>query len=65
MERPPACKWDLSFDSTGKRAGHEATIDLPVLSPGLTIFTPSNDGISDMAVRPTYRPVPYAHMDGA
>jgi hypothetical protein len=50
---PSGLLWDLSFDGTGKREGHEVTIDLPVLSPGVTIFTPCNDGISDMAGRPT------------
>jgi hypothetical protein len=59
---PSGLLWDLGFDGTGKREGHEVMIDLPVLSPGVTIFTPSNDGISDMAAHPTYRPVPYGHM---
>jgi hypothetical protein len=59
---PSGLVWDLTFDGTGERAGHEVTIDLPVLSRGLKIFTPSNDDISDIAVRPSYRPVPYAHM---
>ena len=54
--------WDLSFDGDAKRAGHEVTIDLPILSPDLRVFTPSNDGTSDLATRPTYRPVPYAYM---
>jgi hypothetical protein len=54
--------WNLTFSGTAKRAGHEVTIDLPVLSHGVRIFTPSNDGIMDIAAVPTYRPVPYAHM---
>ena len=59
---PSGLIWDLSFDGEVKRTGHEVTIDLPVLSPGLKIFTPSDDEIMDVAAVPTYRPVPYAHM---
>ncbi len=51
--------WDLAFESSGKRAGYEVTIDLPVLSPGLKIFTPSNDPEFEVSARPTYRPVTY------
>ena len=51
--------WDLSFEGSGKRAGHEITIDFPVLSPELRIFTPSNDPEVQVSARPTYRPVPY------
>jgi hypothetical protein len=51
--------WDLSFEGTEKRTGHEVTIDLPILSPGLKIFTPSNDPEARVSARPTYRPVPY------
>jgi hypothetical protein len=54
--------WNLTFSGSGERAGHEVTIDLPVLSRDLQIFTPSNDGITDLAKHPTYRPVPYAHI---
>jgi len=52
--------WDLTFQSKGKRTGHEVTIDVPVLSPLLKIFTPSNDPELCVRERPTYRPVPYA-----
>ena len=52
--------WDLTFEGTGKRVGHEVTIDLPALSPGLKIFTPSNDPEFQVSARPTYRPVAYA-----
>jgi hypothetical protein len=51
--------WDLSFEGSGKRTGHEVTIDLPVLSPELRIFAPSNDPESPVSARPTYRPVAY------
>ncbi len=54
--------WDLTLQAPGKRVGHEVTIDLPVLSPALRIFTPSNDGETDLAARPTFRPVPYGQM---
>jgi hypothetical protein len=55
-------QWDLLFTVPGKRAGYEVTIDLPVLAPGLRIFTPSNDGEMDVAAQPAYRPVPYGQM---
>ena len=55
---PSGLLWDLSFDGSGKRDGHEVTIDLPLLSPDVKIFTPSNDGIIAVATLPTYRPVP-------
>ncbi|MGO8792705.1 MAG: hypothetical protein ACLQVL_35685 [Terriglobia bacterium] len=51
--------WDLSFEGSGKRTGHEVTLDFPVLSPELRIFTPSNDPEVQVSARPTYRPVPY------
>ena len=54
--------WDLSFEGSGKRTGHEVTIDLPVLSSGLRIFTPSNDPEVQVSARPTYRPMPYGSM---
>jgi hypothetical protein len=54
--------WDLSFMGSGKRTGHEVTIDLPVLSPEMKIFTPSNDPEFPVSARPTYRPVAYASM---
>jgi hypothetical protein len=57
--------WDLLLEGSGKRAGHEVTIDLPVLSPGLRIFTPSNDPEAEVNAQPTYRPVPYATMGWA
>ena len=54
--------WDLTLQAPGKRVGHEITIHLPVLSPALHLFTPSNDGQIDLATRPTFRPVPYGQM---
>ncbi len=54
--------WDLSFLRSGPRTGHEVTIDLPLLSPELRIFTPSNDPEYQVSHRPTYRPVAYATM---
>ena len=59
---PHGLAWDLQFDGTGKRAGHEVTIDLPVLANGLKIFTPSNNPEADVSAQPTYRPVPYGTM---
>src|SRR5208282_801321 len=57
---PHGLVWDLLFDGSGKRVGHEVNVDLPVLSPGLRIFTPSNDPEIDVSVLPAYRPFPYA-----
>jgi len=55
-------QWDLTFNLPEKRAGHEVVIDLPILAPGLRVFTPSNEGEMDVAEHPTHRPVPYAHL---
>ena len=55
--------WDLSFEGSGKRTGHEVTLDLPALSPGLRIFMPSNDPELQVSARPTYRPVAYGSPD--
>jgi len=59
---PHGLVWDLGFDGAADRVGHEVTINLPVLTPGLKIFTPSNDGETEVSGRATYRPVPYATM---
>lgn len=55
-------RWDLAFEAPGKHVGYEVTVDLPVLSPELRIFTPSNDGEVDVSKRPTFRPVSYGQM---
>lgn len=54
--------WDINLTGSGKRTGHEITIDLPILSPELRVFTPSNDPEFWVAAHPTYRPVPYGSM---
>ncbi len=36
-------------------------LDLPVLKPSFRIFTPSDRGVLDLAVHPTFKPVCYAH----
>ena len=59
---PHGLVWDFLFEGSGKRIGHEVTIDLPVLSPGLRIFTPSNNPEIEVSAHPTHRPVPYATM---
>jgi hypothetical protein len=59
---PHGLVWDLQFEGPGKRTGHAVTVDLPVLANGLRIFTPSNDPETEVSVRPTCRPVPYATM---
>jgi len=59
---PHGLVWDFLFEGSGKRVGHEVTVDLPLLSPGLRIFTPSNDPETEVSAQPTCRPVPYATM---
>ena len=51
--------WDLDFTGETQRTGHEVILDLPVLAPSLRIFTPSDRGVLDLAMHPTFKPVPY------
>ncbi|MBZ5561512.1 MAG: hypothetical protein LAP13_03735 [Acidobacteriia bacterium] len=51
--------WDLQFNGAGQRAGHELTIELPILSSDSQIFTPSNRGVMDVAANPDFTNVPY------
>jgi hypothetical protein len=60
--RPGGLAWDLQFEGDGPRAGHEVTIDLPILHVDSQIFTPSNRGVMDVAARPTFKPPEYAHF---
>ncbi len=54
--------WDLKFSGDGPRAGHQVTIELPMLAKGQQIFTPTERGVMDLAANPTFTPVAYAHM---
>ncbi len=56
-------EWSLSFASNSPRTGHQVSIDLPILSPGARIFTPSQLGVVDVDAYPSFRPVPYANYD--
>ena len=42
-----------------RRSGHEVILDLPVLAPSFRIFTPSDHGALELAMHPTFKPVPY------
>jgi hypothetical protein len=55
--------WDLDFAGDGRRSGYEVIFDLPVLKPSLRVFTPTDQGISDLSVQPTFKPAPYARFD--
>jgi len=58
-ERSGGLVWDLDFQKAGARTGYEVVLDLPVLSRGLQIFTPSDRGVVEVSRHPTSRPVPY------
>jgi hypothetical protein len=51
--------WNLEFDGEAKRVGHEVVLDLPILSPDLDIFTPTDRGVMKLAAYPTFTPPPY------
>jgi len=51
--------WDLDFTGPAPRTGHEVVLDLPVLEPSLRVFTPSDRGVLDLSMHPTYRPPAY------
>jgi hypothetical protein len=53
--------WDLNFTGQTQRTGYEVTLDLPVLAPSFRIFTPSDRGVLDLAVHPTFKPVKYGN----
>ena len=52
--------WNLTFTGQGPRAGHDVTIELPLLSRERQIFTPSERGVMDVAAYPTFTPAAYA-----
>ena len=51
--------WDLDFSGQQQRSGHEVVLDLPVLAPSLSIFTPSDRGTLNLALHPNFKPVAY------
>jgi hypothetical protein len=53
--------WDMDFSGQTSRTGYEVALDLPLLSPSLRIFTPSDRGVLDLAVHPTFKPVKYGN----
>lgn len=52
--------WDLEFNGTTTRTGHEVILDLPILSPALQVFTPSDEGVTDLSIQPSCKPPVYA-----
>jgi hypothetical protein len=56
--------WDLTFTGQGPRAGHDVTIELPLLSREQQIFTPSERGVMAVAAFPTFTPAAYASNGG-
>jgi hypothetical protein len=54
--------WEFTFAGAGPRAGHTLTLDLPVLSAGCRIFTPSESGVMEVDGFPTYQATPYGNL---
>ena len=52
--------WDLEFNGREPRTAHEVILDLPILSPALQVFTPSDEGVTDLSIQPTFKPPVYA-----
>ncbi|MCX6926814.1 MAG: hypothetical protein NT154_26960, partial [Verrucomicrobia bacterium] len=51
--------WDLEFTGDRQRSGHEVILELPVLKPSLSVFTPSDRGVQNLEFHPTFKPVAY------
>ncbi|MBN2217505.1 MAG: hypothetical protein JW719_09020 [Pirellulales bacterium] len=58
-----AVQWHLKFEGDAERVEHRLVIDLPVLKQSDRIFTPSYQGVLDVARHPAYKPPEYAHYD--
>ena len=50
---------ELTFDGTGEQAGHEVTLDFPILTESSLVFTPSERGVMSVSANPTFQHVPY------
>lgn len=57
---PDAVTWSLDFRGDGARVAHEVTIDLPIISETLRVFTPTERGVMEIASRPDFQGLPYA-----
>ncbi|MCX6619947.1 MAG: hypothetical protein NTY38_02485 [Acidobacteria bacterium] len=55
-------QWDLKFRGPAKRTGHTVTVELPLLSRELRVFTPSERGVMNVDAYPDYKPVAYGHI---
>jgi hypothetical protein len=49
----------MDFSGASPRGGHEVILELPILNPSYHIFTPSDRGVMDLAMHPTFTPVSY------
>ncbi|MBI2302141.1 MAG: hypothetical protein HYU66_24825 [Armatimonadetes bacterium] len=59
---PGGLQWDLTFAADTPRAGHEVTLEFPLLTAERSLFTPTERGVMAVAGYPTYRPAPYASV---
>ncbi len=55
----PWLVWDLDFHGDVPRSGHTVQLDLPVLDPVLSVFTPGDRGVVDLSLLPTFAPASY------
>ncbi|MBN1443053.1 MAG: hypothetical protein JXA90_10095, partial [Planctomycetes bacterium] len=46
-------QWQIEFEAAGDRAGHEVSVELPVLSRRHRVFTPSEHGTISLDFHPT------------
>ena len=55
----PWLVWDLDVNGDVPRSGHTVQLDLPVLDPALSVFTPGDRGVVDLSLLPTFTPASY------
>jgi len=51
--------WSLDFQGTEKPSGYTMVFEFPVLKGADQLFTPSEKGVVDLQLTPTFAPVPY------
>lgn len=55
--------WNLRFHGDAPRAGHEVAVEFHgILAPGSAVFTPSQSGVMDLAIQPSFTPPAYASL---
>jgi len=62
--RANAVAWEIDFRGDATRAGHEVTIELPLLAEDSKVFTPTERGVMEIAAYPTFQGLPYASVAG-